>query len=247
MTGWLLNSNSCWKLELSNQSMRPLGYQIWWLPEKKSGGLSICVDLCAVNRAVIPNKYLLPTSEELTTQFYGSTVLSKLDLHQGYLQVPFHPNNRDLTAFVTHARVFHYTRVPFGLSSAPSCFQKVMSSILAGISGVAVYLANIIIHRSDGSVHDEHLHRVFAALDKHNLTLNCEKCVFTVPNIEFVRFRLGSGHLPTLIQHRGNPSHSRAHLSSLCCFIPRHDGVSPVVPAAILRHDSTALPAAQKG
>ena len=109
--------------------------------QKKSGGLRVCVDLRQVNKAVIPDKYPLPTAEELTSLFHGSTVFTKLDLRQGYLQVPLHPASRDLTAFVTHAGVFRYTRIPFGLSSAPSCFQKVMSTILAGVPGTAVYLA----------------------------------------------------------------------------------------------------------
>lgn len=39
---------------------------------KKSGALRVCVDLRAVNRAVIPDRDLLPTSEELTAQFHGS-------------------------------------------------------------------------------------------------------------------------------------------------------------------------------
>lgn len=116
------------------------------IAKKKSGGIRVCVDLRAVNKAIIPDKYPLPTAEELTIQFYGSTVFSKLDLRQGYLQVPLSPTSRDLTAFVTHTGVFRYTRMPFGLSSAPSCFQKIMSSIFAGIPGVSLYLDDIVVH-----------------------------------------------------------------------------------------------------
>ncbi len=90
--------------------------------QKKSGALRVCVDLLAVNKAVIPDRFPLPTSEELTAQFHGSTVFSKLDLRQGYLQVPLHPYSRNLTAFVTHAGVFCYTRMPFGLR--PQLFPK---------------------------------------------------------------------------------------------------------------------------
>ncbi|KAJ8369984.1 hypothetical protein SKAU_G00100120 [Synaphobranchus kaupii] len=82
------------------------------IAKKKSGGIRICVDLRLVNKAVILDRYLLPTSEELTALFYGSTVFTKLNLRQGYLQVPLHPASRDLTAFVTHAGVFGYTRMP---------------------------------------------------------------------------------------------------------------------------------------
>ncbi|KAL1279257.1 hypothetical protein QQF64_025930 [Cirrhinus molitorella] len=56
--------------------------------QKKSGALRVCVDLRAVNKAVIPDRFPLPTSEELIAQFHGSTVFSKLDFRQGLLQVP---------------------------------------------------------------------------------------------------------------------------------------------------------------
>lgn len=75
-----------------------------------------------VNKAIIPKKYLLPTTEELTTQFHRSTIFSKLDFRQGYLQVPLHPENRTLIVFITHKVVFHYELVAFGVSSAHSYF-----------------------------------------------------------------------------------------------------------------------------
>lgn len=166
--------------------------------KKKSGALRVCVDLRAVNKAIIPDKFPLPTSEELTAQFHGSTVFSKLDLRQGYLQVPLHPSSRNLTAFVTHVGVFRYTRMPFGLSSAPSCFQKIMASVLAGIPGVAIYLDDVVIHGATPQMHDERLHRVFAAMSEHRLTLNTEKCVFSAPAIEYVGFRVSADGISPL-------------------------------------------------
>ncbi|KAJ8339345.1 hypothetical protein SKAU_G00361310 [Synaphobranchus kaupii] len=171
------------------------------IAKKKSGGLRVCVDLRSVNKAVIPDKYPLPTSEELTTHFYGSTVFTKLDLRQGYLQVPLHPASRDLTAFISHAGVFRYTRMPFGLSSAPSCFQKAMNTILAGIPGVAVYLDDIVVHAPDMSTHDERLHRVFVALLGNSLTLNSEKCSFAAAAIDFVGFRLTAKGIAPLLSN----------------------------------------------
>ncbi|KAJ8332651.1 hypothetical protein SKAU_G00424400 [Synaphobranchus kaupii] len=155
------------------------------------------MDLRAVNKAIIPDKYPLPTTEELTAQFYGSTVFSKLDLHQGYLQVPLHTDSRNLTAFITHKGVFRYKRMAFGLSSAPSCFQKIMASIFAGIPGVAIYLDDIVVHGATAESHDERLHSVFSAMAKHHLTLNGEKCVFAAPS--FVGFRFSAdGTYPLL-------------------------------------------------
>uniref|UniRef100_W5MKD2 ribonuclease H n=1 Tax=Lepisosteus oculatus TaxID=7918 RepID=W5MKD2_LEPOC len=135
----------------------------------------VCVDLKAVNKAVIPDKYPLLRVEELTSQFSGQ-VFTKLDLGQGYHQIPLHPGSRNLTAVVTHIGVFHYTRVPFGLSSAPSCFQKVMFTIFVGIPGVVIYLDDIVVYGPTCVSHDER----FKVLQHNHLTLNGEKCVFAM-------------------------------------------------------------------
>lgn len=166
--------------------------------KKKSGGLRVCVDLRAVNKAIIPDRYPLPSIEELTTHFHGSTIFSKLDLRQGYLQVPLHPDSRNLTAFVTHTGVFRYTRMPFGLSSAPSCFQKIMSTILAGVPGIAIYLDDIIVHAPNAVIHEQRLRDTFAALSQHNLTLNVEKCLFAVQEVDFVGFHVSAEGLSPL-------------------------------------------------
>ncbi len=42
--------------------------------KKKSGGLRACMDLRAVNKTVIPDRYPLPSIEEPTTHFHGSTI-----------------------------------------------------------------------------------------------------------------------------------------------------------------------------
>ncbi len=166
--------------------------------QKRSGGMRLCIDLRGPNKAVVPDKYPLLTIEELTTLFYGSSVFTKLDLKQGYMQIPLHEDSRNLTAFVTHMGLFRFKRIPFGLSSAPSCFQKIMATVLAGLPGTAVYLDDIVVHGKDVATHDECLRRVFTALSRHNLTLNTEKCVFSAPAIDFVGLRVSSSGIAPL-------------------------------------------------
>ena len=47
---------------------------------KKDGGVRLCVNMTAANRALIPERFPLPTMEELTAKVAGCTVFSKLDL-----------------------------------------------------------------------------------------------------------------------------------------------------------------------
>lgn len=160
-----------------------------------------CVDLRTVNKAVIPDMYPLSTVEALAAQFYSSTVFTKLDIRQGYLQVPLHPNSC--------------------LSSAPSCFQKIMTTIFAGIPGVAVFLDDIVVHGATPVAHDERLARVLDVLARHTLTLNEEKCTFAAPVIEFVGFRLVPRPQPTSFQCGGCAAPSRAVLPGTAGLVSR--------------------------
>lgn len=139
--------------------------------QKKTGGIRTCVDMRAANKAVVPDRYPLPTTEELTKHFHGSHVFSKLNLQQGYMQVPLHLDSRNLMAFITHTRLYRFKRMAFGLSSAPSCFQKIMTTVLAGCPGVVVCLDDIVVHGPYAAIQDECLWQVFISLNRHHLTL----------------------------------------------------------------------------
>ena len=84
----------------------------------------------------------------------------------------------------------------------PSCFQKVMSTILAGIPGVAVFLDDIMVHVPDLHIHDHRLHRVFSALMWNNLTLNGGKCTFCSFSRRVCEFPpVVQRHCPTHVEH----------------------------------------------
>lgn len=142
---------------------------------KKSGGIRTCYDMRAANKSVVPDKYPLPTTEKLTTHCHCSPVFFKLDLQQGYMQIPLHSESRNLSAFITHTGMYRYKHMAFGLSSAPSCFQKIMTTVLAGCPDVVVDPYDSVLHGPDTATHCECLWQVFTSLNRHHLTLNSDK------------------------------------------------------------------------
>ena len=159
---------------------------------RPSGEIRLCVDLREVNKAIIPDKYPLPSQEELMTEFCGSTIFSKLDLRKSYLQIPLHKDSKHLTAFITHDGVFQYKRMPYGLSSAPSAFQKILSSILSGVKGAFNIIDDIIVHGKDSEQHDERLNEVLSLLNEHHLSLNTGKCVFSATEVDFFGYSVSA-------------------------------------------------------
>lgn len=92
----------------------------------------MCVDLREPNKAIAADCHPLPHMDEVLSILRGATVFSTIDLASAYHQMPPHAESRDITAFITHDGLSRFCRVPFGLASAPSAFQKKMSIILSG-------------------------------------------------------------------------------------------------------------------
>ena len=49
--------------------------------------------------------------------------------------------------------LFQFTRMPFGLSGAPSSFQRLMNIIMRGLPFVSTYIDDILIHSESEEVH----------------------------------------------------------------------------------------------
>lgn len=106
-------------------------------------------------RLVVVDKFLLPNIDEIMSTLSGAKFFTTLDLTQAYHQIELAQDSQDLTAFITPMGAFQYKRMPFGLVSAASVFQRVMSSILKGVKGVKCYQDDLLIFGLNQHEHDK--------------------------------------------------------------------------------------------
>ena len=99
-----------------------------------------------------------------------------------------HEESRNLTAFVTHEGVFRYTRCCYGMRSLPSCFQRLMETILRGLLGTQVYHDDVIVTDRTQEEHEVRLKAMLERLQEHQVTLNMTKCHFSKYRIDFLGF-----------------------------------------------------------
>ena len=139
---------------------------------KSSGDIRLCVDLRTVNKAIIVDTYPLPDIDEIFIQLSGATHFSKLDLKSAFNQLELDEESRHLTTFITHEGLFRYKIVCFGLASAPSCFQRMMTHILCGISGITCFIDDIVVYGKSKEEHDINLGAVLHKLADVGMKLN---------------------------------------------------------------------------
>ena len=151
----------------------------------KPNEIRICVDMRSLNQAIIRERHVIPTIDDVVSDLNGCKVFSKIDLNQGYHQIPLHPDSRQFTTFSTHVGLFRYKRLNFGLSCAAEIFQKKVSDTINGIPCVKNISDDIYVGGTDKDTHDQHLKQVFRRLHENGLTINLPKCQFRVPTMLF--------------------------------------------------------------
>ena len=172
--------------------IEPVQFADWAAPivpvlkqDKKS--LRLCGDFkLTVNQASKLDKYPIPKIEDLFSKLTGGKSFTKLDMSQAYQQLVLDKESREFVVINTHRGLFRYNRLPFGVSSAPGIFQRVMESILNGIPGVVVYLDDILVTAPTDDEHLTTLEEVLRRLSEAGLRLKEEKCVFLAPSVVYL-------------------------------------------------------------
>ena len=118
-------------------------------------------------------------------------------MSQAYQQLPLNDDSKKLLVVNTPRRLFQYTRLPYGVSTAPAIFQSVMDRILQGLP-VACYLDDILIVAKTEEEHDQLLEKTLERLEKAGVRLSQEKCEFRLSELRYLGHRIdATGIHPT--------------------------------------------------
>ncbi|XP_063897445.1 uncharacterized protein K02A2.6-like [Helicoverpa armigera] len=171
--------------------LTPVRYSEWATPItpviKQDTTIRICGDYRAtVNAAIDTDIYPLPTSVEAFVRLSGGRIFSKLDLKNAYTQLKVDDETAMMLTLNTPIGLMKVNRLPFGVSAAPAIFQRLMSTALAGMDGVACLLDDIAVTGATMDEHNWRLREVLNKLQQMGLRLNVRKCVFAANSITFL-------------------------------------------------------------
>ena len=171
----------------------------WMAPavfvRKKNGEVRLCVDYRELNKRTVKDAYPLPRPDEVQDRLMGSTVFSTLDLRSGYWQLPVHANDQPKTAFCPGPGfgLFQFCRMPFGLSGAPSSFQRLMNTICSDLPFVTTYLDDLLVHSKTTNEHVKHLALLFQRMSTAGLTFRGSKCHIGLSSVTYLGHVFSSG------------------------------------------------------
>ena len=165
------------------------------LVPKEGGSFRMCTDYRQVNSKTIKDSYPLPRLDDIIDSIGHAKYVTKLDLLKGYYKVELTERARTISAFITPFGLFQYNVMPFGMSNAPSTFQRLIHDIIRDLEGVYAYLDDIVIV---GDTWEEHFHRLtllFEKLTKANLTINLKKSTFGQGTVTYLGHIVGGGNI----------------------------------------------------
>jgi len=118
----------------------------------------ICLDPSqTVKKTILRPVYPIPTLEENLHRFRQAKIFSTFDIKDAFQTIKLTKESSPLTAMHTPWERYRWTRLPFGISSAPEEFQRRIHDVLFGLEGV-VNIADDIIKVGRGKTLSESTH-----------------------------------------------------------------------------------------
>ena len=169
-------------------SSSPYGAPVLFAEKKGGGGLRMCIDFRSLNSNTVTDSWPLPCIDEMLARLHGAWHFSKLDLRDGYHQIPIEESDHAKAAFTCRYGTFEFVVMPFGLKNAPSHFQRSMNMLLADLLDecVLVYMDDILIFSKSAEEHVAHVKHVFQRLNAQGWHVKQKKCALFLPEVEFL-------------------------------------------------------------
>ena len=171
-------------------------YSRIFLVPKKNGKLRLIIDLSVLNHFVYTQAFKMETQRKVRNTVQLNDLAFSLDLTDAYLHIPIHHRSRKYLRFTLRGRVYQLKALPFGLSTSPFVFTRLMIVIATFLRRRAItlhpYLDDWLARNQNRRKLLEHRQFILSLINSLGLIINYEKSdlvpaqVFTFIGMEFL-------------------------------------------------------------
>jgi hypothetical protein len=162
---------------------------------KRDGTDRVCIDYHKLNLISIFYPEPSNVADDIFTLVSKAKFLSTIDLSKGYWQIPVALEDIPKTGFVTPDGTFVFKRMPFGLMNSAATFNRMMRTLLEGMSNVCNYIDDICVYTETWEDHLQVLGKVFQRIRHANLHVRPSKCMLGYTRLDFVGHHIGGGEI----------------------------------------------------
>lgn len=100
---------------------------------KKSGEYRVILNLKNLNEFVEYHHFKMDTFNTALELIKPNMYMASIDLRHAYHSISMHENFRKYLRFIWDDKIFQYSCLPFGLTSAPRIFTKIMKVVFSAL------------------------------------------------------------------------------------------------------------------
>jgi hypothetical protein len=151
-----------------------------------------CVDLRKVNAVTARDSYNLPRINETVNKLNGMMFFSNGDIDRAFWQVGVVEKDKCKHAFNVDGTLYEGNVMSFGSMNAPATFQRLMDTILKGLTWkqCLAYIDDILIFSKTLDTHLQHIDEVLTRIKNAGLKLKPSKCSFGTHEVEYLGFKI---------------------------------------------------------
>ncbi|KAL1919968.1 uncharacterized protein VTP21DRAFT_1114 [Calcarisporiella thermophila] len=205
------------------------------------------VDLCHLNLSVKKEQFKMETLQSILPLIRRHDWMTSIDLKDAFFHIPVHARSRTYLQFIWEGKKYQFRVLPFGLTSSPRIFTKVLRPLLAecrktGIR-VTANLDDLLVASPTIEKSREHTQKLINILERHGFLVNWEKSALTpTQEIEHLGFRINTVDMTLRL-----PRKKVRDISRVAHRLARVGSATPRQMAAFLGAANAACPAIMPG
>ena len=167
-------------IQLSGPDLHSPGhYSHMFMRRKQSGAWRPILNLKRLNKSIVTKKFRMDTIQIVMDSLKVGEYVTSIDLKDAYFHVAIHPDDRKYLRFVVEGTPYQFQVLPFGLSTAPRVFTRVVKALISFLRkrGLKIfsYLDDWLLAHQDPEKLREHTELALVETEKAGFVINQSK------------------------------------------------------------------------